>query len=968
MAVLSFLSATFCYIAYALALGQTPIISFTGGTLQLAGGTSTATLILSTGDFKGVQRAGADLAADFGRVTGKPLTIKTTELVTSDTSPTSGPAIILGTIGKSKLIDSLIAAGKLDVSNVRGKWESFQSQIVANPLAGLASALVIAGSDKRGSIYGIYDISEQIGVSPWYWFADVATSPQANIYALDTIKVQGPPSVKYRGIFLNDEQPALTNWVNQKYGGYNSKFYVNVFELLLRLRANYLWPTMWDSMFNLDDTKNPQLADEYGIVMGTSHNEPLTRATKEQSRYMSGRWDWASNKNNVIKFLTDGAKRAKPYEVVYTMGMRGNGDEASPTLSSTSLADVIKSQQSILSSNVNANLSQVPQMWCLYKEVGGYYQAGLKVPDDITLLWSDDNNGNMQRLPIASEVSRQAGAGVYYHFDYVGDPRNYKWINTISLEKTWEQMHLTYEYNARQIWIVNVGDLKPLVGPRSTIELNAMLIFQEIPISHFLDMAYDMTQYTEPKSAQTWLSKWATREWGAAVSEATASVVDRYGQYANRRKYELLDASIYSIVNYDEGDIVLNQWKILASDAQAIYDKLSTAAQPSYFEMVLHPVKAGYILHQLYIATAKNNLWATQGRVTAATQGSLAVSAYAADSALASTYHTLLNGKWNHMMDQTHIGYTNWQQPASNSMPALKWPATSTNKPPGVAIEGGNTNLELPSLNRYGPKSRWIEIYSTSNSSSSYKVESDIWVNATPSNGTIKAPGDTADQRILLSINWETAPTGKTSSKVKITAGSTTATITLPIDNSQVPEEYTGFVESDKTISIEPEHYTTATSSSTASYGIIPGYGRTLSGVTLFPVTIDNQTPPASPRLSYNIYTFTATTASITLHLGPSLNFAPDRPLTYYISIDDEAPTKAQYVPITQLGTLPSTWMESTRNAGCQFTTKHVVKEGKHVLNLWAGGPGVVFQKIVVDLGGVRKSYLGPGESPRVGF
>lgn len=468
MAILSFLSVILYCLAHVLALGQVPIISFTSGALQLAGGTSTATLILSTGDFKGVQRAGADLAADFGRVTGKPLTVKTTELTTTDTSPTSGPAIIVGTIGKSKLIDSLISAGKLDVSKVRGKWESFQSQIVANPLAGLSSALVIAGSDKRGSIYGIYDISEQIGVSPWYWFADVATSSQTNIYALNTIKSQGPPTVKYRGIFLNDEQPALTNWVNQKYSGYNSNFYVNVFELLLRLRANYLWPTMWDSMFNVDDTKNPQLADEYGIVMGTSHTEPLTRATKEQSKYLSGAWDWATNKNNVINFLTDGAKRAKPYEVVFTMGMRGNGDEASPTLNSTSLADVIKSQQSILSSNINTNLSTVPQMWCLYKEVGGYYQAGLKVPDDITLLWSDDNNGNLQRLPIPSEMSREAGAGLYYHFDYVGSPRNYKWINTISLEKTWEQMHLTYEYKAREIWIVNVGDLKPLVSKRKT--------------------------------------------------------------------------------------------------------------------------------------------------------------------------------------------------------------------------------------------------------------------------------------------------------------------------------------------------------------------------------------------------------------------------------------------------------------------------------------------------------------------
>jgi hypothetical protein len=460
----SLLLRLLCLLPSVLALGQTPIISFTAGVLQLAGGGSPATLILGSGDYAGVQRAGADLSGDFGRVTGKNLTILTKDLSATDTSPATSPAIIAGTIGNCKLVDSLISTGKIDVSKIQGKWESFQSQVVANPMPGLASALVIAGSDKRGTIYGIYDVSEQIGVSPWYWFADVATAPQSNIYALDIVKTQGPPSVKYRGIFLNDEQPALTNWVKEKYSGYNSQFYVRVFELLLRLRANYLWPTMWDSMFNVDDTKNPSLADSYGVVMGTSHTEPLMRSTKEQSKYMTGSWDWSSNKQNVIKFLTDGAKRAKPYESLFTMGMRGSGDTASPSLTAASLADVIQSQQSILSSTISTNLSSIPQMWCLYKEVGGYYQNGLKVPDDITLLWSDDNVGNMQRLPIPSEVTREAGAGVYYHFDYVGDPRNYKWINTILLEKTWEQMHLTYERGARQIWVVNVGDLKPLVS------------------------------------------------------------------------------------------------------------------------------------------------------------------------------------------------------------------------------------------------------------------------------------------------------------------------------------------------------------------------------------------------------------------------------------------------------------------------------------------------------------------------
>jgi hypothetical protein len=470
------LGSLFCFVYWlapvVLPLGQKPIIAFDAGDLQLAG-KSTATLVVSPSDWPGVIRAGQDLGADFGRVTGKNATLIQKDLTVNSTSPATGPIIIIGTIGKSKLIDSLISAGKIDVSSIKGQWESFQTQIVANPMSDVDSALVIAGSDKRGSIFGIYDISEQIGVSPWYWFADVAPIQQTNIFALVTPKVQGPPSVKYRGIFLNDEQPALTNWVKEKYGGvgYVSGFYIRVFELLLRLRANYLWPTMWDSMFALDDTKNQGLADQYGIVMGTSHTEPLMRSTKEQTTYNSGAWDWSKNKANIITFMTAGVTRAKNYESLYTMGMRGSGDTSSPTLTAASLTDVIASQQKILTS-VLGNNNTVSKMWCLYKEVGGYYQKGMTVPDDVTLLWSDDNSGNMQRLPISSEIGRSGGAGVYYHFDYVGDPRNYKWINTISYQKTWEQMHTTYQRNARNIWIVNVGDLKPLVSRESDGERN----------------------------------------------------------------------------------------------------------------------------------------------------------------------------------------------------------------------------------------------------------------------------------------------------------------------------------------------------------------------------------------------------------------------------------------------------------------------------------------------------------------
>lgn len=300
-------------------------------------------------------------------------------------------------------------------------------------------------------------------------------------------------------------------------------------------------------------------------------------------------------------------------------------------------------------------------------------------------------------------------------------------------------------------------------------------------------------------------------------------------------------------------------------------------------------------------------------------------------------------------------------------MPGLKWPAANTQKAPGVAVEGGSTKNELPPLNRYGP-TRWAEIFSASNSTASFTVTSDSWIIASPSNGTIKSAGDTADQRIVFSVDWLSAPAGKSTSTIKIIAGTTTVSLTVSVDSTQVPSNFSGFVENDRIISIEPEHYTTSTSSSTASYGIIPSYGRSLSGVTLFPVTTTSQTPLNSPRLAYNIYTFTATTASITLYLSPSLNTDPSRPLTYYISVDDATPTKAQYIPITKLGTLPSTWMESTKNAAATFTTKHVVGVGAHVLNLWAGEPGVVFQKVVIDLGGVRSSYLGPPESMRVGI
>ncbi|KAG2412534.1 hypothetical protein HFD88_010091 [Aspergillus terreus] len=979
--LISALLTALCAVRAVDALAQESTIAFHGGkdSVRLGGKGTSGVILLDGDDWPGVIRAAGDLAADFGRVTGTNLTRHLLNGKTSN-SYHAKTAIIAGTIGHSKLLDSLIQSGKIDVNSTEGKWEAFQTEIVKNPIDGVANALVIAGSDKRGAIYGLYDISEQIGVSPWYWFADSAPAQHPQIYALKKKKIQGPPSVKYRGIFINDEQPAITNWINAnypkaKYGpGFNADFYSHVFELLLRLRANYLWPASWNNIFHLDDPRNSPTADEYGIVMGTSHTEPMMRWTKEQGSLLNGDWNWDTNRENVTAFFREGAERTKDFESLYTLGMRGLGDVASPTITAKSLGDIVNTQQQVLSDVFNvSDVSSIPQMWCLYKEVGGYFQDGLRVPDDITLLWSDDNWGNIQRLPVDNETSREAGAGVYYHFDYVGDPRDYKWINTISLQKTWEQMHLAYERDARQIWIVNMGDLKGL----------------ELPLSHFMDLAYDTPRWSSPDSTAEWLTLWAAREFGSAVAKKTGDIMNRYGMYAARRKYELLSPQTFSLINYHEADNVLQEWADLVKDAQKVYDSLRPAARPAFFEMVLHPCMAGYVVTDIHITAGKNNLYAGQRRTSANALAQKALELFKEDHELTQRYHNLLDGKWTHIMDQTHLGYDYWQQPMRNTLPPLAYTQLleeSLAGNMGVSVEGSNASvpgddrwhslssntLTLPPIDPYGPD-RWIEVYSRGTEGFQFTVSPhDSWVKATPSSGMISPSGANTDIRVQLSVDWDKAPAGSSMALINVTVASDDygnfqmPTVQLPVNKTSAPASFHGFVESDGTVSIEAEHTSRNTSAGNTSYAVVPGYGRTLSGVTLLPALAETQQPPSSPRLEYDMYIFSnVTTAKATVYLGPSLNTNPSRPLKYAIAFNDAEPKIVQFVPSTPLGTLPSNWAQTVSNAVWTNTTSHEISGGgnKNTLKLWAVEPGVVFQKVVVDLGGVRDSYLGPPES-----
>jgi hypothetical protein len=538
--------------------------------------------------------------------------------------------------------------------------------------------LVIAGSDRRGTAYGVFELSKQIGVSPWCWWADVPVKKQNNLYINTKAVITDAPKVKYRGFFINDEAPCLSNWSREKFGGFNHSFYEKVFELLLRNKANYLWPAMWGSAFNTDDTLNPVLADEYGIVMGTSHHEPMLRAQQEWKKFGKGAWDYTKNDTVLRSFWKKGIEHMRQHESIITVGMRGDGDM--PMTQGTAIAlleRIVTDQRSILEEVTKKPASATPQLWALYKEVQDYYDKGMRVPDDVTLLLCDDNWGNIRKLPRPDEKPRKGGYGIYYHFDYVGGPRNYKWLNTNSIPRVWEQMHLAYEYNVRNIWMVNVGDIKPM----------------EYPISFFLDYAWDPGKI---KSAdlQKYTEQWAAAQFGKKYAAEIADILSKYSTYNARRKPEMLDANTYTF-NYDEWQRITGQYDQLLKKAEKINRLLPVEYRDAYFQLVLHPVKACANLNAMYYNVALNKKAYTNKSAVANQYADKVKQLYADDSLITLEYHRLNNGKWNHMMSQLHIGYRSWQEPRFQTMPEIKYlPADSAL--PVIVAEATSVRSQYP--------------------------------------------------------------------------------------------------------------------------------------------------------------------------------------------------------------------------------------------------------------------------------
>ncbi|MDZ7263001.1 MAG: glycosyl hydrolase 115 family protein [candidate division KSB1 bacterium] len=890
------------------------------------------------------------LQADIERVTNvKPdLSI--------DVIPAGSEVVLIGTLGKSPLIDKLVADKKLEVDDIAGKWETFLIQILEQPFQNVDRALIIVGSDKRGTIFGMFDLAEKIGVSPWYWWADVPPKKKAEIYVLPGRHTLGEPKVKYRGIFINDEAPALSGWAYEKFGGFNSKFYEHVFELILRLKGNFLWPAMWGRAFYDDDPENPRLADEYGVVISTSHHEPMMRAHDEWRRYGSGPWNYEKNEANLKKFWREGIQRMGNYESIVTLAMRGDGDEPMTEEANIELLQrIVKDQREILKEVTGKDVSTIPQVWALYKEVQGYYDRGMRVPDDVTLLLCDDNWGNIRILPKKEDQNHKGGFGIYYHFDYVGGPISYKWLNVTQIEKVWEQMTLAYQWGARKLWLVNVGDIKPM----------------ELPISFFLDFAWN-PEAIRPDALPQYYVDWAREQFGEKHAKEIGKILSLYTKYNARRHPEMLEPFTYSLVNYREAETITADYNALLKSARAIYEVLPENHRSAFYQLVLYPVEACANLNEMVVTAGKNQLYATQGRASANAHAEQVKTLFARDAELTRCYHDLEGGKWNLMMSQTHIGYTYWNNPPVNKMPAISYvhvPATSTlgyviENIAGPRFEGSGEprySTEMPQFDPVNNQEYYVELFNTGNDPIDYTIKTkQDWIKVSSTIGTIQT-----EEKVYVSIDWQKAPKGRSTGKIVISGPGNKYTVNVPI-RTDLPD-CAGFVENNGVVSIEAAHFDRAVNTADIRWITVPNLGRTQSAVTIEPSNADRQTPGKdSPHLEYTFTVFDAVDVEVQTYLSPTLNFMKNEGLKYAIAIDDEPP---QVVNMHEGETQPDWeyprwWNTSVVDHIKIKTTKHKgLTPGKHTLKVWMVDPGVVFQKFVIDEGGLKPSYLGPPES-----
>ena len=963
--------------------------------------TKVASFIMEEKAFGGVKRIAEKVVQDIDRVASIRAAIKK-EIEAEDEY-----VVVVGTWGKSDLLNELSVNKGFDGSVLEAKREVYSIQLIEQPFPNVKSALVIAGSDKRGTIYGLFQLSELIGVTPYSYWGDVTPKEYKKItFKKDATQkeiekaealgeliiseginyVSKEPSVKYRGFFINDEWPCFGNWTFSHFNGFTAQMYDKVFEFLLRLKGNYLWPAMWTSSFALDGPglANAELADLYGVVIGNSHHEPCLRASEEWDIYKGHdtpygtEWNYATNKDGLINYWADGLKRSGKYESIITIGMRGErdssmlGPDASLGENINLLKDIITEQRKLIKEYVPSDYSKIPQLLALYKEVEGYFYGDENTPglkdweelEGVTFMLCEDNFGNMRTLPTELNRNRVGGWGMYYHFDYHGAPISYEWVNSTPLSKVWEQMTMAYEYGVKELWIVNVGDLK----------------FNEVPLGYFMALAYDFEQWgtSHPNTIDRYMIEWTKKQFGKFVSdeivEKLCFVFKEYTTLNGLRRPEALNETIYHAAHYNEAERMLQRVEYLEEQAELLLEELPQACKDAYYSMIYFPVVASANLLKMHLSAGINHLYAEQGRLLANKWAERVDTCIQKDRGKTKEFAEFLEGKWSGMERAHHIGFTNWND--QDYRYPTKCLVEAANEPRLVVAKKGDVKtytssyfvsmLEVNEFLSVDCEAVVLELINGGIGSYEWTIENTCdWISLSADRGTV-----IQEEQLKIRVLRDKLPDGLAKDIMTIKAGNEKVLVQVEarkINTQGIPSGT--FLERDGIITIEAEHYTEKRDSSLGKYVKLESFGRTLSGMKAFPVTSIFK-EEEGPSLTYSIWVEEAGKYVLEVQTAPSNPVRKDGSLCFVVKVNEESKRVINTIPEGYRGGDPdeSQWSQGVLENIHKTYIEINLNVGLNNITLQAIDAPLVLERLLVykKENKPKASYLGPLESYRI--
>lgn len=941
---------------------------------RLAGPRVQPVVYVDAGDALVVRKSAELFASDIGAVTGVPAKVVTSLEGTNE-------CVIVGTADGCGVIRRLAETGKIDLSPIENGWERYHIKTVRHPLPGISKALVVVGSDRRGAAYGILSLSEKIGVSPWYWWADVPVKKQKSLYIDAAGYYSDEPSVRYRGIFLNDEDWGLTPWASKTFekerGNIGPRTYSKICELLLRLKGNMLAPAMHPVSTPFHSIpENRMVADTFAIVMTATHCEPLLLNTaSEWDKKTMGPWNYDTNRAKMNEVLSGRVREASPYENVYPLALRGLHDavmaDGIPMKEKVRmLSEALSDQRRIIADELTCPVEEIPQAFTPYKEVLEIYSNGLELPDDVTIVWPDDNYGYLKRLSGPAERKRSGRSGVYYHVSYLGVPHSYLWFSTTPPALMYEELKKAYDTTADRFWLLNCGDLKGC----------------EMQVSLFMDMGYDIDAFTAENVVE-YPARWLSGFFGEAMYDDLLRNYNRFLTLSFSRKPEYmgwgyhwnhyangceqLTDTDFSFVNYNEAQSRLSAFSELGSYAQRTYDSLPEAGKAAFCQLVWYPFRGAELMNRMTLGAQLNRMYARQGRASANRTADGVRSCHDSLSIITDEYNSVRNGKWKHMMSMRQ----NYDRTSSYfELPRLSSVDTQGPASMSVCVEGEDASgmrsfRALPVIDSYLRPTRWIEVFNTGCGSMDWEAEvSDPWIVLS------KYSGKTAfDERIEVSVDWEKVPAGNDIlGEVLLRGTGRTVKVLVSVFNPASParDDVRGlYVQSDGCVSIPAAGFHRITGNGNVALKAVPGLGAEGDALQLGdPVApLQNYRDGNTPTAEYDFYCFDAGSVDVYTYVLPLFPLHADRDFRlpehtntdtkYSIQIDGGAivtPTSS-HVEYSQQ------WYESVlKNSVVNKSTMHIDAPGRHTLRIRTGDPGMVIQKIVIDFGGMRRSYLGP--------